>query len=260
MKTNTKIQESLNLKKKSIKLLTKAIAKIILKFRLPRSEIINALDEQLVLEAKKQDPDASNVSIAIRTGINRRYIPGYLKGEPPRVKPDKMATILEDLRWTAHKYYNSNKIPKLGHFRTFQSICEQRASGMLTFQAILDELVLLGNVKDLGRNVEILDIKLGLKKHEIDFSKLTALQINRTVDTLIFNSTKNDKKDRLVQRTIYTTQINPQKYPQLHIELELLIDKYYQEITHKLIEFEDDVESGKYPQYGISFLEYKTEE
>ena len=93
MNTNPKINESLKLKKKALSLLTKAIAKILLKFRLPRNEFINTLDENLVLEAKKQDPDASNVSIAIRTGIDRRYIAKHLKGDMPNAKPDRKRVV-----------------------------------------------------------------------------------------------------------------------------------------------------------------------
>lgn len=258
MKTQEKTNESLKLKKNAINLLSKAIAKIILKFRLSRTEILNSLDEQLVLEAKKQDPDASNVTIAIRTGINRRYIPNYLKGESPRAKPDKLATILEDLRWTAHKYYNSNKITKVGHFRTFQSICEQRAAGMLTYQAILDELINRGNIKDLGHKVEIINTK-ALTKNESNFTQITATQINRLVETIIFNSEANNPQQKFVQRTIYSNQINPINFNSLHIDIRNRVEKFNNEITILLSQYEEDVNVETYPEYGFSFLEYKIE-
>lgn len=260
MNTNPKLKETLQLKKKALALLSKAIAKIILKFRLPRNEFIGSLDENLVLEAKRQDPDASNVAIAIRTGIDRRYISKHLRGDMPMAKPDKMAVILEDIRWTAHKFYNSNKIPKTGPFRTFQSICEQRASGTLTYKAILEEFIENGYLKDLGDSIKIINLNYNISKTEINYSQLTATQVNRLTDTLIFNSTKRNKKDKLIQRTVYTTQVNPNKYPELHIHLESKINDYFNNIAKEIIKFEDDVDVGTYPQYGISFLEYKTEE
>ena len=260
MLNNPKIKQNQQLKKKALSLLSKAIAKIVIKFRLPRNEFLAMFDEKLVLEAQRLDPQASHVALSIRTGIDRRYISKHLKGEMPRARPDKLSVILEDIRWTAHKHYHSTKIPKLGVFRTFQSICEQRAPGALTYQAILDELIANGSLKDLGNKVEIINIINTVKNSEEDFSQLTAKQVSRTINTLIHNSDREEKKDKLIQRTVYSTQINPNNFPQLHVEFEELIECCYKELTQKLIDYEDDVEVNTYPEYGISFLEYKTEE
>ncbi len=260
MNTNPKIKQSLYLKKKALSLLSKAIAKIVIKFRLPRNEFLALFDEKLVLEAQRLDPNASHVALAIRTGIDRRYISKHLKGEMPRAKPDKLSVILEDIRWTAHKYYNSTKIPKLGPFKTFQSICEQRAPGSLTYQAILDELIKLGHLKDLGNNIELIRFNYNLIENDENYSILTANQINRVVDTLIFNSDQKEKQDKLIQRTVYTTQVHPKNFTKLHLEVEKLIDGYFEEIIKTVIDFEDDVDVNTYTQYGVSFLEYKTED
>jgi len=259
MNTNPKIVESFKLKKKALTLLTKAIAKILLKFRLHRNEFINTLDQNLVLEAKKQDPDASNVAIAIRTGIDRRYIAKHLKGEMPHPKPDKLTVILEDIRWTAHKFYSSTKLPKTGPFRTFQSICEQRASGTLTYKAILEELVNNGNLKDLGDKVEIIRLLDLTTSSNISYSQITANQINRVVGTIIYNSDIDVINDRYVQRTIFSTQINPTSFNLLHLDLKNKTEQFRSEINNLFIQFEEDVNVGTYPEYGYSFLEYKIE-
>ncbi len=259
MNTNPQLQQNHDLKKKAISLLSKAIAKIMLKFRLPRNEFINLLDEKLVLEAKRQDPEASNVAIAIRTGIDRRYITKHLKGEMPNARPDKLAIILEDLRWTAQKFYNSNKIPKLGPFKTFQSICEQRASGSLTYNAIFEELLANGNIKDLGDKVEIVSFLNTTVKDDINYSEVTANQVNRTVNTIIKNTDIENIEDKLVQRTIFTTQINPEKFDELHQDLKIKTKEYYSEITELFISYEENVNIGTHPEYGYSFLEYTIE-
>ncbi|MBL4773171.1 MAG: hypothetical protein JKX98_06100 [Alcanivoracaceae bacterium] len=257
MNINPKIQQNLQLKKKALSLLSTAIAKILLKFRLPRGEFINLLDEKLVLEAKKQDPDASNVALAIRTGIDRRYISKHLKGEMPNSRPDKLTVILEDIRWTAQKFYNSNKIPKMGPFRTFQSICGQRASGSLTYKAILEELISNGNLKDLGSKVELIRLRGTTKKDNINYSQTTANQINRIVNTIIYNSDVELADDRFVQRTIFSTQINPNIFNELHKDLKIKVRDYDSQITNLFISYEEDVNVGTYPEYGFSFLEYK---
>ncbi|VAW44568.1 hypothetical protein MNBD_GAMMA03-678 [hydrothermal vent metagenome] len=260
MNNNTKVQETAKLKTKVQKLFADAVAKILIRFKFPRDQFYNFIDEKLILQVKKQDPDANILAIAIRTGIDRRYVSQYLKGEIPRAKPNRMAMILEEIHWTARKFYNSTKLPKKGPFRTFQSICEQLASGVLTYNAILAELVNNGNIKDLGDKVEVVDINYNIKHDEVELSEISARQINRLTDTSIYNSNKQNRKDRYIDRTIYSTQINPKKYSRLHQEIEPLVAGYYEEINQKLISYEDDVEVGTYPQYGISFLEYRTEE
>ncbi len=259
MNTNPKIQESLELKKKALSLLSKAIAKIILKFRLPRNEFINSLDENLVLQAKLQDPEASNVAIAIRTGIDRRYINKHLRGEMPRSKPSKMAMILEDINWVAHKIYRSKKIPKTGPFRTFQSICEQRASGTLTYNAILEEMINNGNLRDLGEKVELINLMPKTMKDDVNYSEVTANQINRIVNTVIFNSEIKDNEDTYVQRTVFSTQINPTKFISLHKDIKQKTQSFRNEINELMADYEEDVNTGTYPEYGYSFLEYKIE-
>lgn len=260
MNIEPKIQEQQKLKKKAVALLSKAIAKIILKFRLPRSEFINALDEKLVLEAKRQDPEASNVAIAIRTGIARRYIGKHLKGEMPKTKPDKMAIILEDIRWTAQKYYQSNKIPKTGPFKTFQSICEERASGMLTYNAILEELIKNGNVREINNKIELINLNTKISKNEVEFSHLTSFHIDRISDTIIYNSTQKDANKKLIQRTVYTTQVNPNNINGLHKIIQSKFKLYNSELTNLIISYEEDVNVGTYPEYGISYFEYQTRE
>ena len=110
MKNNLDIQQKTNFKTRAITLISKAIAKIILKFHLPRQELLHSIDEQLVVEAKKADPKASIVAIAIRTGIDRRYVSMHIKGEIAQTKPNKISVIMSDLCWTADKFYHGNKL------------------------------------------------------------------------------------------------------------------------------------------------------
>ncbi len=258
MQNKQKIKENLNLKKKALSLLSKAIAKIMLKFRLPRNEFLMELDEKLILEAKRIDPKASNVAIAIRTGIDRRFISKHLKGEMPKTKPNKLTVILEEINWVTSKFYHSNKLPLTGPFRTFQSICESIAAGSLTYQAILAELVDNGNVVVKGNDVELIKLK-SANKNEVNYSQITATQINRLVNTVIFNAEIADKQEKLVQRTIYSTQIHPKNFTDLHKQLIKKTDFYRDEIAALMQHYEEDVNIGTYPEYGYSFLEYNIE-
>ncbi|VAW39218.1 hypothetical protein MNBD_GAMMA01-584 [hydrothermal vent metagenome] len=258
MNTNEKIQESLELKEKALGLLAGAIAKLMLRFKLQRGKFHHLLDEKLVQEAKKQDTDANIVTLAIRTGIDRRYIKKYLDSEMPRARPDKLVTILEDVRWTAQRYYNSKTIPTRGPFRTFQSICEQRAPSTLTYTAILEELIKNGNLKDLGNNkLELLKLRNTTVKDDIKYSQISANQINRTVDTIVFNASTDLLEDKLVQQTIFSTQINPTNFDELHKDIKLITKEYRSRMADLMISYEENVNVGTYPEYGFSFLEYK---
>ncbi len=259
IKATKNSNKNLNLKKKSLALLSRAIAKILLKFRLSRNDFIHMLDEKLVLEAQKQDPKASKLALAIRTGIDRRYISKHLKGEIPQAKPDKLTVILEDILWTANHFYHSTKIPKIGAFRTFQSICEQRASGTLTYKAILNELVKNGNIIDHGDKVELIELRKILSKNDMFYTDLTINQINRITETLIHNSNTELDKNRFVQRTVFSTQINPNSFENLHNDLKIITDHHKNQITEIFLRYEEDVNIGTHPEYGYSFLEYNIE-
>jgi len=260
MKNNFDTKQNNNLKSKAIILISKAIAKIILKFRMPRVEFIRALDEQLVLEAQKTDPKASIVAIAIRTGIDRRYVSKYINGQMPHTKPNKLSIIMSDVIWTSKKFYNGNIIPKKGPFRTFQSICQERASGTLTYKSILKELIALGNLKDLGNKIEVINSLYSISKDEEQYGNITALQINRTVNTIVHNFDQTESYHKHIQRTIYSTQVNPKRIPELHQELIKITNNFREEIDVKITSYEEEVKVGTYPQYGISFFEFKLEE
>ena len=124
----------------------------------------------------------------------------------------------------------------------------------------MEELISSKNIIDLDNKIEIINVKFTLNNNDINYSNLTAKQVNRVVDTIIFNSKTTLKKNRLLQRSIYSTQIHPDKHEFLHGDLEKLFYKYYDEIESTFLDYESDVEMDTYPEYGVSLFEYKTEE
>ena len=174
----------------TLRVLAQAIAKLILRFRFSRSRFLTLLDEELVLQAKNNDPQANNVTLSIRTGINRRYIPQLLSGETMHSKPERLKMILEDLKWTSQKHYQSGRVPLKGSYKTFETICEIRASGTLTYKAILEELMKQGKVKVVGNEVEII---LNNSEEDNKHSKFARNSVEKVFFTVeeIIQSEKN---------------------------------------------------------------------
>jgi hypothetical protein len=259
--SDNKISQLNAIPKNLLSLFSKAIAKLLLKFNISKHEYQHCLNEQLVLEAKRQNPNSSKVELSVRTGIDRRFIAGYLKGEIPSPKTNKLTLILSDIKWTLNKYYNGEKqIPKNGPFKTFESICQQWSSGTLTYKSILTELVRIGSVIDHGDKVELLEAKNSKLKNDAQYFEFSSYLINRISDTLIHNSETDNINQQHFQMSAYSTQIPPENIKIIKQEIKKELRKYFNNTLKVLDKHEADVEPDTYPAYGVSFLEFNDDE
>jgi DNA polymerase III alpha subunit len=256
-----KIHQLNAIPKKLINLFSRAIAKLILKFNISRHDYNHCLNEQLVLEAKKQNPKASKVELAVRTGIDRRFITGYLNGEMPFVRSNKLVLILSDIKWTMNEYYpGKNKMPKNGPFKTFESICEQWSSGTLTYKSILQELIRIGCLIDHGDEIELLEARRDVLKENIEYFEMSCSLINRMSDTIILNSETDDNSEQYYQMTTLSTQIPPENIKGVKKEIKAELRKYRGKTVEILERHEASVMPNTYPAYGVSFLEFNDNE
>lgn len=247
--------------KKLISLFSRAVAKLLLKFNISRHDYNHSLNEQLVLEAKKQNPSATMVELAVRTGIDRRFISAYLKGETPLVKSNKLVLILSDIKWSLKKYYpGKRKLPKRGPFKSFESICEQWSSGTLTYKAILSELVRIDCVIDHGDEIELIDAKRDVLKENVQYFDMSSNLINRISNTIILNSEISDQDNQYYQMSAMSTQVSPENIKLLKKDVKVELRKYFSSTIELLEKYEDDVEPNTFPAYGISFLEFNDDE
>ena len=247
--------------RKLISLFSRAIAKLLLKFNISKHDYNHCLNEQLVLEAHKQNPKASKVELSVRTGIDRRFIAGYLKGEIPTVKSSKLSLILSDLKWTLNKFYKGqSKLPKKGPFRTFESICEQWSSGTLTYKAILKELVRIGSVIDHGDEVELVEAKHTDIIQNLQNFDISTTVLNRYANTVIHNLTDIELKLKNYQMSALSTQISPNDLDDLKSEIRELLKTNSKSIIKLLEKYESDVTPDTYPAYGVSVFEFNENE
>lgn len=256
MPHSPQIRKKLAKKQRAMAVLAKAIAKLMIKLRLHRSDFLLQLDKYLVQEAKNQDPNASNVTLSIRTGINRRYISKYLHDEVPIPKPDKLSVILEDVKWTAEKYYQSNVIPIKGPVKTFQSICEMRASGTLTYNSILEELVNQGELLATKDKVKIISTENKTLTDESNFAQWSSCQISSLVNSLTHDYDLQDNKINQGSMTsVHSTKINPEKFKELSNKFQTKAILCIADISQVLSENEESINEGTYPEFGYSFIE-----
>ncbi len=241
---------------KLVRLFSRAVAKLLLKFNISRHDYQHCLNEQLVLEAKRQNPKATKVELAVRTGIDRRFIAGYLSGEMPAVKSNKLTLILTDIKWTLKKHYSGNRLPKKGPFQSFESICEQWSSGTLTYKAILKELVRVGSVIDHGDEVELIVAKHAECQKTRQHFEVASLIFNRYSETAVTNIEKQDIAEQNYQMSAYSTQVPPVEIPQLKAETKILLRRHCDEIINLLEKHESNVQPGTYPAYGVSVFEF----
>lgn len=247
--------------KKLISLFSRAVAKLLLKFNISRHDYNHSLNEQLVLEAKKQNPSATMVELAVRTGIDRRFISAYLSGEAPIVKSNKLSLILSDIKWTLKKDYPGKKcIPKKGPFKTFESICEQWSSGTLTYKAVLKELVRIGSVIDHGEKVELISAKESDIVKNIQYFDISTSLINRYTSTVVLNLKDIDVKDKNYQMSAMSTQIAPDDIGIAKLEMRKLLKSNSKNVINLLEKYESDVKPDTYPAYGASVFEFNDNE
>lgn len=259
--SDNKISQLNAIPKKLLSLFSKAIAKLLLKFNISKHEYSHCLNEQLVLEAIRQNPKASKVELSVRTGIDRRFIAGYLKGEIPSPKTNKLTLILSDMKWTLNKYYaGQNKMQKKGPFRTFESICQQWSSGTFTYNSILEELVRIGSVLDHGDKVELIEAKHESLKNDAQYFEFSSYLINRVSDTIIHNTETENKTEQHFQMSAYSTQIPPENLNEIKKEVKKELRKYFKNTLQLLDKHEADVKPDTYPAYGVSFLEFNDDE
>ena len=239
------------------KILTKLAnltAKISLKYDINFQEYFNLYKRALVRQAKKQKPDSTNVEIACRTGVDRRYINKYLESTDSSIKTPKIKLILNELKRICVNN-NTKYIKKQGYFQTFESVCNQLASGSLTYSSVAQELIRQGKIEDLGNKYKLLQWRFVPKKNDKDQQfKILTTEINRLSDTIIYNFNQIDKINKQFQRNIYTTQIPPESFLVVKKQISEILKKSLTDIDTVIMEYETVVPSGTYPTFGASLF------
>ena len=248
---NKKIQYA---KKNILAKLANIAAKICLKYNASLQEFTESYKSALVKLAKKQNPDYSIVELACRTGIDRRYINQYLNDVDLIAKPSKIKLILEQIKLTC-KRTQSKFIQKSGPFQTFESICIAMAPGSLTYNSIAKELIRQGNIIEKNDKYEIIELNYTPEKKNLEeHIRLLTIEMNRLVNTVIYNAETQATEQKQFQRNLFSTQIPPENLFHAKYELSKILIKSRLDIENFIIGYEDDVPVGTYAPFGASMF------
>lgn len=241
---------------KPLTLLSSLSAKITLKFGFIWREFVESYKQNLVKEAKKQNPSYSTVELAGRTGIDRRYIAEYLKTDEVKLKPTKVQLTLRQIKMQCERN-NVESIKKSGPFQSFESICLQTAHGTLTPNSIAKELIRQGNIKDCGDHYKLVNWSYTPDHKNLNASfRLLSQELDRLTDTYISNTQYEEKIKRKYQRNIYSSQIPPEKFAQIETEISALLKSTLKEVDDVLCKYEENVPENTYPIYGASMFSF----
>lgn len=118
-------------------------------------------------------------------------------------------------------------------------------------QAISDELIKIGCLEDCGEYYHLLNWRYVFSSEVGNFSVISR-EIDRLVDTMIFNADEPIREDRKLQRTVYSNQIHPSHFSALYKKIEKIYDNQNQAMFDLITSYEKDVPRGTYPNFGVS--------
>ena len=145
----------------------------------------------------------------------------------------------------------TNFIQKQEIKNSIEFILESTDFGNFSSDGIINELVRLGNIKEIDETYELINWKFISKKSEY-LLILLSKELIRMTNTIIENINNPNTGSRKLQRIIYSSQIHPNSYSIIQSELKEYFHKFKDNIYQLFIINEDDVPRGTYPTCGIS--------
>lgn len=144
-----------------------------------------------------------------------------------------------------------NNTRKIDKQMQFIPLVEALEINGLDPKSIGDELVSVGCLKDCGDYYVLLNWRF-IFSTEIGNFSLIAREINRFADTALSNTDKKVRKDKKLQRSMYSNQINPKHFDVLNKKLERLYNDNNKKTFDLLSSYESDVPRGTFPMFGIT--------
>lgn len=114
----------------------------------------NEFLRQIVIEARKNNPDHTMVRIAVHTGLRRNVVAQLFRGEDIYRHQPKEDIVMNYL-YTYCVRNQTNRIKKLGKYETFQYYCIIAANGTLTHTALAEELLAQGKIIECGNYYKV---------------------------------------------------------------------------------------------------------
>lgn len=236
--------------KENIYRILKPIVKLFVKFGNKCPDVIKIMEKAFVEEANRVIDKPNNSTISAITGIDRRKVPLYLKGEKIYTPPDKLNLVCAELK---HCTENGRiNIPIKG-VNSFESILNKAANGRLTINSALNELERTGRIRIIGEEVMFISTIIDGGVSDQKLAQVVGDGINFVCETALYNQNVNNNK--LIQWWTYSKQIPPEKSDEVNNALFEQSARHREE-HFKLLEKFETTRFEKYPAIGIMQNQY----
>lgn len=151
--------------------------------------------------------------------------------------------------------HNTDFIPKHGK-HSLISIYDFNNFKVLSLDDIVKYLLNSGDIVDKGDGYKLNDWQYN-SRNDVGQLVLVVREVNRLVHTVLHNIDKRDVSQKILQRTLYSNQINPKKFSAINDELKAFFVDAKQQIFEILLSYEEDVPRGSYPAFGFSVFSFE---
>lgn len=236
-----------------------SIAKISLAFDLNHQEIVEKFKVAMVKETHKQEPEKSNVQLAARCGVDRRFVAKCLSDEKVSNQFNSTHSKIKDVFNaidTLTGKLKTDRIIKFGGTVSFNSICEKIVGKNITPLAVATELIRKGLIEDDGDYYKMVNRTYMPDAGDAGYLIPFIRHLKGLTSTVIDNRKAYDQSFTKTQRTIYSTQIPPENIIPCVQMLQSEFNKFIHFIRPEFDKFETASKIGTYPETGMTFLVY----
>lgn len=232
-------------KQKSYRTVLRALAKVNLDYDISYKETINNFKHELLEEAKFRYPFDNQSSIANRTGINRKSIPGILatssSSMPEPTIPAKVIHVLS----THLNEQKTDRMPIRDRMYSFQRLVEDMFKGQESYKTVLQNLIDDGLVEIDGEDVVLKTMKATYAPDPVLFLNFLGREINSVMDTASHNFNEPEKDLKKFQRCIFSGAIPPHKVSKVEGMITEIIRDAENRIRELLVDNEEKDGTGK---------------
>jgi hypothetical protein len=180
-----------------------SLANILLEFNLDYDEFCKSLRHHYVTQAYKTSHTIARTSLKV--GIDRRIVSAIINNKWQYYKPSSILTILSKIKKFA-TIKNKMLVNKKGK-RSIESIIHQVAYGATTLNSVIDELIALGCIEDLGNKIKYLNDNVSNTHEQNESLRIFSEQIEQYVQAFIQSNNSLDRKGQLFKFSINRNKI-----------------------------------------------------
>ncbi|MCF6300729.1 MAG: hypothetical protein L3J52_06385 [Proteobacteria bacterium] len=245
-------------KTKHVRNIARAISKLNLKFNVPIREFVKVYREELLKEARRQNPAQTTVEVALATGITRQKIAKIESTLEKEIISTREVVVMS--RFADYCKDNStNTIALNRNISSFKNIVDVLFKGQESYMAMAHDLVKKGCVEINNNEVKLISKKVIYADDPNKFLLVAGREMNSFVDCIIDNFKSGSSGVKKLQSSWCSDQIPPSAFYEVKTDLEAELKDVERALDKILMKHEDNnrqanhqrYPSGVFPRIGI---------